>query len=57
MGCFGSSDPNAQLIKEMRRGKTEEQKRLLNISTSRKVAFQRIRAMMSICSLFIAKGD
>lgn len=29
MGCFGSSDPNAQLIKEVCRGKTEEQKKVI----------------------------
>lgn len=29
MGCFGSSDPNAQLIKEACRGKTEEQKKVI----------------------------
>ena len=29
MGCFGSSDPNAQLIKEVCRGKSEEQKKVI----------------------------
>ena len=29
MGCFGSSDPNAQLIKQACMGKTEEQKKVI----------------------------
>lgn len=29
MSCFGGSDPNAQLIKEVCRGKTEEQKKVI----------------------------
>ena len=29
MGCFGSSDPNAQLIKQACMGKTEEKKKVI----------------------------
>ncbi|WP_409969080.1 hypothetical protein RFF05_03755 [Bengtsoniella intestinalis] len=57
MGCFGSSDPNAKLIQEACRGKTEEQKKVIEYFVKQEGCFSKNMTSDEYLALVAKKKD